>query len=592
MVINDNNDRVNAAGQALNQGLLMLTSDGYLAGSGEFDSIYNSPPFYAALASHDLSTGNNNFSDFANVFLVTPPPSPGQEARFGIAYLCTPSAVSEPDAPNVIQVRDIIHIGYAALRSYRAYNNSDFLKTAAQCWETANLFTISDSNINSGRIDTKDMVIGGCPDQEPTLKGVTFTNLSRTNREADPYETSFFFLLSASLAETRQNNTYLSAAQNALDFLLKSSIYKSAVSVRESIPHHDYDSSSCELAETSAEGGSFKPTSVIGFIIEGLSILASMDNNMDAGTRLEQTIQMIFNQTSSSWPSVRGVLSNIYESRYDTDSYLVRGLAEAYRREKLLAADLRNSIKAFLAVQYNAVRDQATSGDNVYAGSWSGPPSSNFDARNQTSAAQVLIDGIDLFENKPTPIVTLSPSPTGKHSLPIAVIVGSVSGGVLLVLGVLLAYFLLRRRHRSTGLKETRGQASHSFFSLYGNTNFEITPFEWKPQTKNGSAHHSELPECLHTKDRSMRDIHPPPVAEFASEAHVTTINQPARIPGTGVPQAEPSEDFHLDNQRAIGVSVPELIRIIYHRLWLENGQERPPDYSSQVGTNDRMSPD
>ncbi|KAI3604814.1 glycoside hydrolase family 76 protein [Moniliophthora roreri] len=143
-------------------------------------------------------------------------------------------------------------------------------------------------------------------------------------------------------------------------------------------------------------------TSSAGFI-ENSSVLTSVKNDTDTKQLLEQAIRTTFEQVKFSRSDPSGVLTNKYFVRQDGDMCLVRGLADAYKRGAWLPQELRQSIKVIIGVQYNAVRDMATSDDNVYGASWLASLSSTSHAQNQVSAAQVVIYGIDPFENEVPP---------------------------------------------------------------------------------------------------------------------------------------------------------------------------------------------
>ncbi|EEB91157.1 hypothetical protein MPER_10529, partial [Moniliophthora perniciosa FA553] len=152
---------------------------------------------------------------------------------------------------------------------------------------------------------------------------------------------------------------------------------------------------------------------------------------------LEQTINSVFLLTLGPWPSTTGAIPNVPTNNggeYGGGFYLVRGLAEAYRRAKAgtitLRSDLLDFLEVFLGVQYNAVRGQ-NNGD-IYGSSWVGGPSSTFDPLGQAAAAQVLVEGIDTFAVESDPVdttpTTPAPTPAPKRSKPIGAIVGAVIG--------------------------------------------------------------------------------------------------------------------------------------------------------------------
>ncbi|ESK90375.1 glycoside hydrolase family 76 protein [Moniliophthora roreri MCA 2997] len=328
--------------------------------------------------------------------------------------------------------------------------------------------------------------------------GAVFQDLSQDNPLIDLYEAALFSLLSAQLAdsETPPNTTYLQAAKQSLDLV---SSFKDNLTSASFI-----QTSECDpllLAYRPVSQGS----STIGYMIEALSILAPKMNESDSMIELLQDIiSSTLDMSTKGWPGPTGVPQNLYRNGDDMfvgadegDMYFVRGLAEAYRRAKSLPVDLQRSIKVFLGVQYNAIRDNATSGDNVYGRSWKGPPSSDFDAYSQAAAAQVLIDGIDLFEDdsspQETPVPTPGLAPFLRTSPPVKVIIRSTIGGLifLMLLGAVVYFVLCRRREQTISSSNTIPEFSSSVFLLnhrfevtpFFDSRFNMTPFVWDPYT-------------------------------------------------------------------------------------------------------------
>ncbi|KAF9028174.1 hypothetical protein BDZ89DRAFT_777888 [Hymenopellis radicata] len=130
---------------------------------------------------------------------------------------------------------------------------------------------------------------------------------------------------------------------------------------------------------------------------------------------------------------------------------LVHGLGTLFRRNTTASA-LRNYVKKYLSVQYNAVVDQTTtSGTNIYGASWQGPPSSNYSVANQTLAIHALLSAMVL----PDPQTTSDNSDDGDDgngggdSPNLAgIIAGSVVGALALLGIIVAAVFVVRRRER------------------------------------------------------------------------------------------------------------------------------------------------
>ncbi|KAK1231944.1 hypothetical protein PQX77_004937 [Marasmius sp. AFHP31] len=112
-------------------------------------------------------------------------------------------------------------------------------------------------------------------------------------------------------------------------------------------------------------------------------------------------------------------------------------------------------------MDYNALSDLATAGNNIYGSSWIGPPGTQLDAGAQSTALTVLIGGIplrndtDSATNSTTGPGSEQPSGTpqdtdsGSTTDPnIAAIVGGSVGGTLLFTCLCIGIWLLLRRYR------------------------------------------------------------------------------------------------------------------------------------------------
>lgn len=101
----------------------------------------------------------------------------------------------------------------------------------------------------------------------------------------------------------------------------------------------------------------------------------------------------------------------------------------------------------------------ASGPDDLYSGSWNGGGGTpSYDFKNQTTAIQVLLGGMQLALPDFSPPPTTSPSssmPTAmilSSSKPIGAIVGGVIGGIIilaLAFGILFLYFRMEKRKRS-----------------------------------------------------------------------------------------------------------------------------------------------
>uniref|UniRef100_A0A0W0G5S8 Glycoside hydrolase family 76 protein n=1 Tax=Moniliophthora roreri TaxID=221103 RepID=A0A0W0G5S8_MONRR len=344
------------------------------------------------------------------------------------------------------------------------------------------------------------------------------------------------------------------------------------------------------------------PSECQGTPVEGLTF---HNFSQDAGdmnlyeTALQQVILSALNTTASGWMGPNGVMPNKYipdegMGAEEGDMYFVRGLAEAYRQLKSAPASLQNLIKVFLGVQYNAIRDHATSGDNVYGRSWQGPPPSSFDPYDQVVAAQILVDGIDLFSNDTQPMETPVPTPPtdSPHSLhashPVGIIIGSTIGGVAAVtlLGLMIYLIYCRHRHSRASVSDTTSQVSVTPFPL--DPRFEVTPFTWdQPASSNDES--TPHPTKWHNKQHSVGNaqrVSPPRDMGNDPGLQSPVLTSVAHPPTLGLNNIVVQEEGNSPHQIDMGATIPDLIRIIYQRLWQHDSQESPPDYYSQPDQN------
>ncbi|KAK1223628.1 hypothetical protein PQX77_013498, partial [Marasmius sp. AFHP31] len=145
------------------------------------DPILGYAQFYAALANFELSPRMNG-SFYA------------QATRyFQRGYsLCSKSfwgAKGTTETQNAT-IRDAMDHGYAAIRWYKARNDSLFHQVALECWELAYQFTVSDATRPSnGVMEVKNFEVPtDCQDKK--LAGATFQNGTASDGNLSLYETA------------------------------------------------------------------------------------------------------------------------------------------------------------------------------------------------------------------------------------------------------------------------------------------------------------------------------------------------------------------------------------------------------------------
>ncbi|KAJ7893709.1 hypothetical protein B0H14DRAFT_3854488 [Mycena olivaceomarginata] len=150
-----------------------------------------------------------------------------------------------------------------------------------------------------------------------------------------------------------------------------------------------------------------------GLFIEGLAI-----QRPSLVITLNVLNDLITNVLSNpSWQTTGGIITN-GGSRKNGDSILVRALTAAYVRN-VTTPDIRKTLRDYISVQFNAVIDLATNGDNIYGAQWIGPatrfpPCSNtayFIASDMNITASSTSTSSTSQEQSPTPSSTPSKAP-------------------------------------------------------------------------------------------------------------------------------------------------------------------------------------
>jgi len=210
-----------------------------------------------------------------------------------------------------------------------------------------------------------------------------------------------------------------------------------------------------------------------GFFLEGLAILpgntsfGKQDISVDT---LRSTLVNITLTTNTLCNAENGII-NVGGGLGDQG--LTQGLGMLYHTISG-PADLVTYIGSFLTVQYNTIVTAATTpNSNIYAGSWIGPPTSQFNPTDQQLALYGLVNAAQLpvvsAPNATTNGTNPGPSPNGTNpnttgsnnnhatqTSHIAAIVGGVLGGLaMLAIIALLILYTTRRRRRNAQMQET-----------------------------------------------------------------------------------------------------------------------------------------
>ncbi|KAL0567891.1 hypothetical protein V5O48_014097 [Marasmius crinis-equi] len=399
--------------------------------------------------------------------------------------------------------RDPHVYGYAALRAYQAYGDESYLKIAEDIWDTGMTFTLTESDISAGKSPVKDAQLPSVCSNGATLVGGTFYQGTDANDAAiSAGATGDFLVLSASLAATTPNQTYLDVATRSADFLRR----------------HSYRGNGIfwNLIRAQDCGGEkFFPYET-GATLHGLSILASVSQNTSTQAFVRDIVVGMTSNTS--WHDSSWILNLGDNDASEPRVHLMRGCLEAFNGT-IAPTDFKSYLGSYISTQYNGVVDLATSnGSNIYGLTYDGPPVVQFSNNSQTGAIGALLGGLTLgvanFTSAPsTPTgsslvpTDSSPSSNGtssssdspqpkSHSTPVGAIVGGVLGGLagaLLIVGGIWLYIRKRRTNAQGSLHATpwdppaQGPISTKGGKFEGESQHESEPFSPQSMSRNSA---------------------------------------------------------------------------------------------------------
>ncbi|KAK7466243.1 hypothetical protein VKT23_004972 [Stygiomarasmius scandens] len=333
-----------------------------------------------------------------------------------------------------------------------------------------------------------------------------------------------------------------------------------------------------------------------GLAMEGLALLVALEGNSSTEQFLFDTIT---STSSVAWNDQNGIIVSTSgptaegHPQEGGDGHLIRGLVAAF--QALNDQSLHEFVKQYLAVQYNAVLDLATSGNNsIYGSSWAGPPFSEFSSENQTLALSILVNGIALTNTELTSTTGTTQSPSGtetssstsdSHSNKAGVIAGGIIGGLsFIILTTLVMIYFWRRQHRSTSALEINQ------FD-YMPPIFPIDPISGRGASKqkrknqnqstvsaritSGSQQYRTGGKSRQNEGGPPTDI--PPVGEV--------LSQPANIYERAGARNQVREATLQSQARRRDLSIEELVRMLNERLqpgphWETEGA-MPPEYQN-----------
>ncbi|KAF9260242.1 hypothetical protein L218DRAFT_1003016 [Marasmius fiardii PR-910] len=342
-------------------------------------------------------------------------------------------------------ITDGIIYGIAAMRSHAAYQDDVFLTFAANWWNWAAPFVITDDKVATKSFPGKNFTLQTVCSGNSVVGG-TFDTSDMNEASVSLLATGSFFVLSSLLAEATSNQTYLEFATRSFTFIRNHLLNLSSSMPFQSINLNSTAPKICESPVSISSHDS-------GVWIEGLAIFANITDSATKPTRQLMVDSLFKAITYSGWHSVTGILRNPVSGGHHSDIYLPHGLSTLYSRSN--DSEIRSYIEKYLAVQHNAILDLSTrNGTDIYAYDWAGPPPTRFDVNAQITALGALIPVIALPDTSASstasPGATSSSASTSdmRPSVPVGSVVGGVVGGLggLAILFVLVLYFL-RRRH-------------------------------------------------------------------------------------------------------------------------------------------------
>ncbi|KAJ6452629.1 hypothetical protein C8R45DRAFT_1040419 [Mycena sanguinolenta] len=469
--------------------------------------------------------------------------------------------------------------GYAAARAYNAYQNSTFLDFAIQSWSFGRSYTLSQG---STTLPVKNFTVeGSC--NGATMVGGTFWTTTISDPDIAAMSTGYFMLLSALLSEATSNSVYLQAATDSANFI-HSQLYSTNGFVLEIISGSANDT--CKIINSAVD--SFNS----GLFIEGLAVLVSQTHDATMQTWLETLITNVL--SSAPWSTTTGIIANGGDK--NGDAILVRALLAAYLRNVTTPA-IRQNLRDYIAVQFNAVIDLATNGGDIYADQWTGPPSSSFSLNNQTNALSPLLSAAYVIASDEAAAASSASSPSGSASsstasatssaTPPATIAGATIAGVFIVALAIVVIVIFRRRVQARRLtapapmSTSQPVLSPSGYSL---------PASYSVPTSNASQPLSD-PSFAHPSDVSLPQALPthasaPPSAfSFIPRSYVLAekgrppprhVSRLSQISGTASTEGSSYGQILSDAGADAGSPVYRDSRV------LRGGEEPPPEYDDR----------
>ncbi|KAJ7577879.1 hypothetical protein C8J56DRAFT_969954 [Mycena floridula] len=335
--------------------------------------------------------------------------------------------------------------GYAAANAYATYKDAAFLTWAQQDLRYGLNYTLTQQELDGTQKSPRNFTL------QAQCSGITMANGSFTSVDFNDAKINALSTGNAAImAESTGDKTLLATAQAAANFI-RSHLLSAQNIVLDTISAQASDNCGITNSELFAYNQ--------GLMVEGLAILSSL-NPGDADTQNLLYSTILPAATYPDWHTNEGVI--VTGSLKTGDDRLIRGAIAAYNRNPT-NKDLRSYLRDYLGVQYNAVLNEATTGNDIYSLSWLGPPT-DYSPDGQNLAISVLLAAISL-QNDTTPtqvgatgVASSTISGTGvpqaqtsdaPHKSNAGAIAGGVIGGLAIIALIIGAFIFLRRRRNS-----------------------------------------------------------------------------------------------------------------------------------------------
>uniref|UniRef100_A0A8H8CE62 Endo-1,6-alpha-mannosidase n=1 Tax=Psilocybe cubensis TaxID=181762 RepID=A0A8H8CE62_PSICU len=274
----------------------------------------------------------------------------------------------------------------AAHYAFKSYGDTELLNNSIATWNSVSNYMITPAQAQAGKTPFKSFALAGTCDGV-TMAGGVFWRPTTDDTAINSITTGLFLTLSSYLYETTRDTKYLSAATMAANWIKAHNIATSSAS-NPGILLDTEDGDNC-----SRSPASWLFTYNSGKFLEGLSVLANVTGDSQWEQLMLTTAAAAIK--NAPWQGSNGIIIEGADTDSNNDGvgFKGTGLLEVFRRTPQNSA-LRILIHSYVDVQYNALLDLASSG-NDYSANWLGPQPSGFTTWGQLAALDVLVAAVE-----------------------------------------------------------------------------------------------------------------------------------------------------------------------------------------------------